>query len=281
MPFINGAAPVLNPASSFGTNFNVTSTRLDFFICPSDNSQVQPTNDPTNSSDPYSRQSAAPGNYVFSTGEYDERANTYGYYKANRIKMAHKSPPVYFPPLGSFGINGAARIEDIQDGVSKTILIGEAIRTKSAPPPPFNAEATTLGFDPSQGGGFWAVGSYQSVTAQFYPVDYNESAYSVEPTGATLYTTYYSDIMPQAPNPTYFVCNLNTKGADGKNPPPGVFSSRHPAGANFVFADGSVHFIADGVDPHVFYKWTTIDGSTWPVSAKGNRKRENVDPPSD
>lgn len=273
--FNSGAKMPLGGASPFQpTNSVATSVRLDMFLCPSDGSTVSETFDPTNSSNPYARQQAAPGNYVFSTGEYDERANTYGFYKDNRIKKAHLTPPVYFPPLGAFGINGAARIEDIHDGVSKTILCGEAVRQKSAFPSPFDAESSTLGFNPSQGGGFWGVGTYQSVTAQFYPIDVLESAYSVEPDGQARYTALYSDI-----NPVLF--NLNTKGADGKNPVAGAFSSRHPGGANFVFADQSVHFISDGIDPHIFYKYVTIDGSRWPVSKKGAKKNEIVDPPGD
>ena len=31
------------------------------------------------------------------------------------------------------------------------------------------------------------------------------------------------------------------------------FSSRHPGGANVVFADGSVHFIRDSIDMTTYY----------------------------
>jgi prepilin-type processing-associated H-X9-DG protein len=41
--------------------------------------------------------------------------------------------------------------------------------------------------------------------------------------------------------------------------PDGVFGSRHPGGANFVFCDGSVHFIGDDVDPAVFKALCTIN----------------------
>ena len=30
-----------------------------------------------------------------------------------------------------------------------------------------------------------------------------------------------------------------------------VFRSDHPGGVNFVFVDGSVHFLGDGVDPEI------------------------------
>jgi prepilin-type N-terminal cleavage/methylation domain-containing protein/prepilin-type processing-associated H-X9-DG protein len=48
----------------------------------------------------------------------------------------------------------------------------------------------------------------------------------------------------------------------GPSPPSesGVYSSRHGGGANFVFCDGSVHFIQEDIDPKVFTALSTIDG---------------------
>jgi prepilin-type processing-associated H-X9-DG protein len=40
----------------------------------------------------------------------------------------------------------------------------------------------------------------------------------------------------------------------------GTYSSRHGGGANFVFCDVSVHFIAEDIDPQVFAALCTIDG---------------------
>jgi prepilin-type N-terminal cleavage/methylation domain-containing protein/prepilin-type processing-associated H-X9-DG protein len=40
----------------------------------------------------------------------------------------------------------------------------------------------------------------------------------------------------------------------------GVFGSRHPKGANFVFCDGSVHFVDDDIDSDLFEALCTIDG---------------------
>jgi len=40
----------------------------------------------------------------------------------------------------------------------------------------------------------------------------------------------------------------------------GTFSSDHDLGANFVFCDGSVHFIDEAIDPAVFLALCTIDG---------------------
>lgn len=254
-----GQMPLANPTSPGDRNNTVIATKLDIFLCPSDGSPTEGTFEYNNPNCPYSRSNAAPGNYVFSTGEYDERANSYGYYKERRVAKTKLNPPTWFPPLGVFGINGAARIEDIHDGVSKTILIGEAVRRRDSFPAPYNAESTTLGFTPDQGGGFWGAGIYQSVTAQVYPINAAESAYSQQTNAQSLYDQNYpsNQIDPK-------LSQINTLGVGGKNPVPGVFSSQHRGGANFLFADKSGKFISDKVDLHVLYKLSTADAALWP-----------------
>lgn len=265
--FNSGAAwPVAGDGSE---NTTVTSLKLDFFVCPAD---ATPWNgsfvDTSNPNGPYTRTSAAGGNYVFSTGEYDERANTYGYYRLKRNEFLHKNPKVYLPPLGAFGVNGATKIDWINqaDGATKTILVGEAIRAKDSFPAPFG--------NPSQvhAGGFWGVGTYHSVTAQVYPVDANEAASDPSDASATAYATLYNDVDPK-------MYAINFKGVNGKLPPPGVFSSHHSGGANFVFADGNARYIADTVDLRVLYRLTTVDGSVWPLW-NGKPKNEHVDLPN-
>jgi prepilin-type N-terminal cleavage/methylation domain-containing protein len=251
-------------------NIEVTSTRLDVFICPTDPTKPDvnyPGSNPKDLRNPYSRQQAAPGNYVFSTGEYDERSNTYGFYKSARISKIRLADPLYYPPLGAFGINGATRLDDVQDGLVKTILFGEAVQKKGNFPAPMNTPSRLMGETPANGGGFWGVGSYQSVTAQVYPPNAAESPYSVDPNGANLFSTRYSDINP-------LLCQINSRGPDSKDPLPGVFSSAHPGGANFCFAAENVAFLSDKIDQAILYKYSTIDGSLWPVSKTGTKKGE-------
>jgi len=38
------------------------------------------------------------------------------------------------------------------------------------------------------------------------------------------------------------------------------FRSEHPGGANFVFGDGSVHFLSDDIDTVVYRAIATIEG---------------------
>lgn len=249
-------------------NTTVTSMKIEWFVCPSDSTPYNGSfTDTANPNGPYVRTSAAPGNYVFSTGEYDERANTYGYYRSKRNEFLRKNPPVYLPPLGAFGINGATSINWLNqaDGATKTILVGEAIRAKDSFPAPYGRP------DQTNAGGFWGVGTLHAVTAQVYPIDANEAAGDPTDTNATPYATLYNDIDPK-------MFAINSKGANGKLPPPGVFSSYHGGGANFLFADGNVRFISESINMGVLYRLTTADAVVWPLW-KGKPKNEQVDLP--
>jgi prepilin-type processing-associated H-X9-DG protein len=52
---------------------------------------------------------------------------------------------------------------------------------------------------------------------------------------------------------------INFKGT-GKNDSPGIMSSWHVGGAQAVFADGSVRFLSQDIDPQVFKALTTANG---------------------
>ncbi len=41
---------------------------------------------------------------------------------------------------------------------------------------------------------------------------------------------------------------------------PDTFWSMHPGGANFLFGDGSVHFLTSGIDPYTYQSLATIAG---------------------
>jgi prepilin-type N-terminal cleavage/methylation domain-containing protein/prepilin-type processing-associated H-X9-DG protein len=111
-------------------------------------------------------------------------------------------------------INWAASMKQITDGTSKTIAMGEVL-------PDCNYELIRFGWWDSQS---WYVGTAP-------PINY-DSCHATDP-----------------PWPKKQECwnffNWNTSAG---------FKSRHPGGANFVMADGSVHFISDDIDYHNYQR---------------------------
>jgi prepilin-type N-terminal cleavage/methylation domain-containing protein len=108
----------------------------------------------------------------------------------------------------------AASIREITDGTSHTIALGEVL-------PDCNFELIRFGWWNSQ-----AFYAHTSV-----PINYDSCAQTTPGYPA-----------PQACN-TYF--NYNTNAG---------FKSKHPGGAQFVLADGSVHFISDAIDYRNFQR---------------------------
>ena len=105
-------------------------------------------------------------------------------------------------------INWAANIMQITDGTSKTIAMGEVL-------PECNYELIRFGWWDSQS---WYVGTAT-------PINW-DSCRATDPPYPKKQDCY-----------TFF--NWNTSAG---------FKSRHPGGANFVMADGSVHFISEDID---------------------------------
>ncbi|MFO0946372.1 MAG: DUF1559 domain-containing protein [Planctomycetota bacterium] len=218
------------------------SVRIAAYTCPSDSEPDFSTFEPTNLTAKYSASNARRSNYRFATGEYDEYSNTYGFYVHNRVRKAQSLAKAaskavdqlprdqLFPPMGMFGNNGAANNERITDGVHKTIAVGESLQVLSEP----------------NSGTFWGGGTFGSCHGVVYP--------------------------PGHPQAEFYKINApdTTSTVNPRLPRPFVFSSSHPGGANFLFGDGTVDFRDNSIDPGLFYKLNTIDGSTW-------RDREIID----
>jgi prepilin-type N-terminal cleavage/methylation domain-containing protein/prepilin-type processing-associated H-X9-DG protein len=108
----------------------------------------------------------------------------------------------------------AASIQQIPDGTSKTIAMGEVL-------PDCNFELIRFGWWDSQ---IWYVGTAP-------PINY-DSCHATDPP------------WPHKQDCTTFF-NWNTSAG---------FKSKHPGGANFAMADGSVRFISDIIDYHNYQR---------------------------
>jgi prepilin-type processing-associated H-X9-DG protein len=121
---------------------------------------------------------------------------------------------------GAFGNNGAAAIARIPDGTSNTIAIGESVQK-------WHNGSTVFG-------PYWGTGTHTAVHGW----------------GVAANTTPNYPYGTCAPNPT---SSQRCTYAWG-------FSSKHSGGTNFVFLDGSVKNIRDGIDPLAWAALCTPEG---------------------
>jgi prepilin-type N-terminal cleavage/methylation domain-containing protein/prepilin-type processing-associated H-X9-DG protein len=125
---------------------------------------------------------------------------------------------------GAFGNNGAVAIGRVVDGTSNTIAIGESLQ---------KWHNGSVVFGP-----YWGTGTHTSVHGR----------------------GWYSNFTPNYP---YGVCATLTSGAGAnvrKCTYAWGFSSNHPGVTNFVFLDGSVRGVKDGIDPNIWIAICTPDG---------------------
>ena len=121
--------------------------------------------------------------------------------------------------LGAFGNDGAAKIADIKDGTSSTIAIGESKQAQRV------VDARGGGKTSSVYGPFWGCGAHTCCH------------------GYTPYNT-----------PTFNI-NYDYNGDRSYQQYAWGFGSYHPAGAMFVFCDGSTRFISENVDYNNVFQW--------------------------
>ncbi len=161
---------------------------------------------------------------------------------------------------GIFGRNIAYRIADITDGTSGTIAAGEVARFRNEPPnSPFNfgSAAAAWGGPDWVNGATWPGDIRLSSGAYSVPKINSAPVLNGGPaclTGSSpFYTTQYGN--PGWPSGGWAAAS------NGSTTAPPVcqylgqfgFRSYHPGGANFLFCDGSVHFLKDSISYKTYW----------------------------
>lgn len=120
---------------------------------------------------------------------------------------------------GTFGLNSSTRLDDMKDGTTNTIMVGERAWELPTPAPP-GANSTTAGRDTC--GAATLFGVTFSGNSGFYAQE------------STLARGLFG---------------INQTGPDGNNSPAcrSAYSSRHPGGAQFLLGDGSVQFLSENI----------------------------------
>jgi len=140
------------------------------------------------------------------------------------------------------------RISDCTDGTSNTFLLGEFLPDRSVPEMDSAARPPSDGGDPRDGRGWYSMDSGHVETSALPPLNYPCGSFDNYAFGSC-------DATNNTLNPwNWNICN--------------GFKSKHTGGANFAFADGSVHFINQSIDHLTYIKLAVkSDGAVIDASA--------------
>jgi prepilin-type N-terminal cleavage/methylation domain-containing protein len=211
-----------------GVNSSISQQVLPIFVCPSDAySQVFSVYDST-FSNPIA--TVAPSSYVGCNG-WEECFNNAGG-NAQGGGSDGLSGPLGRAGDGVFYRNSKIRIADVLDGLSNTIVVGERSGNHSP--------STWTGAVPGGRCPAWMAGQ-----APYSPPP--GPAYNNADFGEALVLAHGNQThVPSADFPIY---------------DPDTFYSMHAGqGVNFLFGDGSVHFITSNVNPVIYQALCTIAG---------------------
>ena len=213
------------------SDLNPAATRLKVYMCPSSPSQgaiFQDTWD--NSGDAYGPYAGNP-TWTVSASDYIAISGLLGRFVGNYL------PGVNIGHDGVLTDNFQVRIGDILDGTSNTWMVGECAGAPNVYVAGLKQYATPP-YDPSSTG-FYVSGN----------------AWADETNGDQwIGGNTYDGLNPTGGGP----CTINCANIQG-------FYSFHNGGANFLFSDGHVQFISQGLDPRVVILLTSFrDNQTIP-----------------
>ncbi len=89
------------------------------------------------------------------------------------------------------------------------------------------------------------------------PINKNPVTQTIAPNAESSCTGGCYDKLSMLPQPGIRYTTSPTSGADGVT---SNFRSDHPGGANFLFGDGSVHFLNEDIEMLTYQKLSTIKG---------------------
>lgn len=205
-------------------NYPIISKKVPVFHCPSSEDD-QRTNSPGQQV-AYPLRNAWRTNYLFSTGNTEDRSAWYTYYNSNSYRYN-------ISQQGVFGNNGAAKVAMITDGASNTVAIGEAVGGRYK---------TSINYGP------WGlVGSHTCCHGRTYNGPANDLSH---PNWAIYKNRWH--------------INAPWNGRADRKHYAWVFSSIHEGGAHFLFADGAVKFLSENMDYPTFV-WLNRIKSGQPV----------------
>jgi prepilin-type N-terminal cleavage/methylation domain-containing protein len=211
--------PIAQP-SGVNPNVLVTSMKLVALECPSHPAAGQvSTYQATVASDFYSRENARRASYGFNTGSMTDYS---AFHDANSGDIRQ----------GPFGNSGAARMRDITDGTTNTIMIGEA----------------------------WGGERYKT------SLHYGPWGLTGTHTCCHLYTPSSSSTTLNAATVAPYVSDWKPNGAYGGNVDKKtyawVYGSGHTGGLQVTLGDGSSRFISENIDALTFWQLTYMHDGT-------------------
>jgi prepilin-type N-terminal cleavage/methylation domain-containing protein/prepilin-type processing-associated H-X9-DG protein len=221
-----------------GSNVAVCQLPLKIYQCPSDPVQEAFAVYDSNFTTPIA--TVAHGNYVGCNG-WEECFNGAGGNPPPGVGADGLAGGYGRAGVGLFYRNSRNNFASVTDGLSNTIVVGE--RSSNHAPSTWTGAVT--------GGRCPAWMATQPFTApntppSLAPVGPNGSAYDNADFGEALVFAHGNAThVPSADFPIY---------------DPDVFYSMHTQGANFLFGDGSVHFLSSSINPYTFQYLCTIAG---------------------